>query len=187
MNWQQYCYTVNADLHRLDKPRFWWHILFTPEFRYIFYLRSIVFLKANIILSPLSIPLRIVFKRMQIKYGLNIPYTTQIGPGLFIGHHGGIVVNQKVIIGKNCNINHQVTIGIAYGGRHPGTPVIGNNVFLGAGCKIFGGITIEDNVAVGANCVVTKSFATNAVLGGIPGKILSYKGSKDYVVNRCGD
>lgn len=93
------------------------------------------------------------------------------------------MVNHEAKIGNNCNINHGVTIGTTYGGQYPGTPIIHNNVYIGPGAKIIGGITIGSNVAIGANCVVTKPISDNGVVVGVPGKIISYKGASDYVVN----
>lgn len=62
------------------------------------------------------------------------------------------------------------------------TPVIGNRVYIAPGAKLFGGIKIGDNVAIGANAVVTKDLPDYAVAVGVPAKIISYKGSADFVV-----
>lgn len=68
--------------------------------------------------------------------------------------HGlnGIIVSHNAVIGKNCTIFHQVTVGEGNGGA----PVIGDNVLIGAGAKIIGGICVGNNVKIGAGCVVTK-------------------------------
>jgi len=76
-----------------------------------------------------------------------------------------------------------VSIGAAYGGNYPGVPKIGDNVYIAPGAKLIGGITIGNNVAIGANSVVTKSIPDNAVVVGIPGEVISYKGSENYVIN----
>ena len=120
---------------------------------------------------------------MQNLYGILIPYNVKIGRGFYIGHFGGIVVNADVVIGTNCNLNHGVTIGVTYGGKYPGSPVIGNNVYIGPGSFIIGGIEIGNNVAIGANTVVNKSLPDNAVVVGPSGEIVSYKGSSSYVIN----
>jgi serine O-acetyltransferase len=118
-----------------------------------------------------------------VKYGISIPYNTHIGPGLYIGHHGGIVINDKVVIGRDCNINHEVTIGVKYGGRNPGVPAIGDRVYLGPGSKVIGGICLGNDVAVGANSVVVDPVPDFSVVAGIPARVISSKGSSDYVVN----
>ena len=58
------------------------------------------------------------------------------------------------------------------GENNKGAPVIGNNVYISPGAKLFGGIMIGDNVIIGANAVVNKSFPSNVVIAGCPAKIV---------------
>lgn len=76
--------------------------------------------------------------------------------------HGlnGIIVSHNAVIGKNCTIFHQVTIGEGKGGA----PVIGDNVLIGAGAKVIGGIRIGNNVKIGAGCVVAKDVPDGATV-----------------------
>lgn len=126
---------------------------------------------------------KVAFRHYQYKFGIQIPYETTIGTGLYIGHFGGIVVNDHAVIGHNCNLSHGVTIGQANRGARKGCPDIGNRVYIGPGAKIIGAVTIGSNVAIGANCVVTNDIPDNAVVVGIPGSIISFNGSADYVNN----
>ncbi|WP_202807026.1 serine O-acetyltransferase [Planktothrix agardhii] len=75
-----------------------------------------------------------------------------------------------------------MTIGVGGRGEKSGCPVIGDQVFIGPGAKIFGKIRIGNDVAIGANAVVTKDLPDNAVAMGIPAKIISYEGSQDFVI-----
>lgn len=86
----------------------------------------------------------------------------------------GVVIHSKSIIGVNCTICQQVSIG---GGnsRFPEVPVIGNNVYIAKGSIVMGGITIGNNVTIGANAVVTKPIPDNAIVAGVPTKILRTK------------
>jgi serine O-acetyltransferase len=113
--------------------------------------------------------------------GIQIPFETEIGGGLYIGHTGTLIMNTDVIIGSNCNVGVGVVIG--EGGREGrrGSPVIGNNVFIGVGAKIIGPIKIGDNVAIGANAVVIDDIPDNASAAGIPAKVINYSGSGDFV------
>jgi serine O-acetyltransferase len=132
---------------------------------------------------PVYLFSRLVLRHQSIKYGLAIPYNTEIGPGLYIGHYGGVVVSAEAVIGRDCNINHGVTIGVAYGGKNAGVPVIGDRVYFGPGCVVIGGIRLGDDVAVGANAVVTQSVPDMGVVAGVPARTISAKGSFAYVVN----
>ena len=72
-------------------------------------------------------------------------------------------------------------VGQANRGGNKGYPTIGDNVYIGPGAKIVGAVKVGNNVAIGANCVVTKDVPDNAVVVGVPGKIISYTGSEGYV------
>lgn len=87
--------------------------------------------------------------------------------------HGlnGIVVSHNAIIGKNCTIYHQVTIGEGNDYIN-GAPEIGDNVYIGAGAKIIGPIKIGDNVKIGANCVVFKDIPANTTVVCEPPRII---------------
>ena len=122
-----------------------------------------------------------VFRHYKYKFGCSIPHTTSIGRGFYIGHIRDIVINELTVIGDNCNISQSVTIGQANRGRRKGTPVIGRNVYIGPGAKIVGAVHVGDDVAIGANCVVTDDVPDHAVVVGIPGRVISFAGSAGYV------
>lgn len=110
-----------------------------------------------------------------LMYNSKVPYQAEIGKGTILGYGGiGVVIHQKAKIGSQCVIAQQVTIG---GGNpnYPGMPVVGNNVYMSKGAIIFGGITIGNNVTIGANAVVNKPVPDNAVVAGVPARILRYK------------
>jgi len=125
--------------------------------------------------------------RKSIKFGIQIPRATKIGQGFYIGHFGDIVINGRSVIGKNCNISQGVTIGQSSRGKNKGYPTIGDNCYIAPGAKIIGNIKIGNNVAIGANAVVTKDIEDNAVVVGIPAKVISYDGAEGYVINKIED
>ena len=105
--------------------------------------------------------------------GADIPINGRIGGGLLLLHPNGIVIDPDVVIGTNCTIFQQVTIGDA---RHAGqegkpVPVIGNNVEIGAGAKVLGGIRVGDRAKIGANAVVLQDVPPGAIAVGIPARI----------------
>lgn len=120
-------------------------------------------------------------KISQIISGLSLPVGLKIGRGLFISHSGSIIINAQCVIGDNINLAPGTVIGFGIKTGIEGYPKIGNRVFIGPGAKFFGPITIGDDVMIGANAVVTSDVPDNAVVVGIPAKIVSYKGSSDYV------
>jgi serine O-acetyltransferase len=111
------------------------------------------------------------FKVIEMTTGISIPGSAQIGRGFYVGHFGGIVLHSNVKIGENCSIGPGVVIGTRALGKK-GVPQIGNNVYIGTGAKILGGITIGDNARIGANAVVVKDVPAGATAVGIPAKIL---------------
>jgi serine O-acetyltransferase len=115
---------------------------------------------------------------------IDIPFDADIGPGLYIGHSGYIVINPQAKLGAYCNLSPGVVIGEAGRGDKRGVPQIGCRVYFGPGAKVFGRILIGDNVAIGANAVVCEDVPDNAVVGGVPARVLSYKGSGDFVTTR---
>ncbi len=110
-----------------------------------------------------------------LMYNSKIPYQASIGKGTKCGYGGmGVVIHSKAVIGNHCMISQQVTIG---GGNSafPGLPQIGDNVYIAKGAIVFGGIKIGNNVTIGANAVVNKPVPDNAIVAGVPAKILRMK------------
>jgi len=97
----------------------------------------------------------------------------EFGPGFVLMHPIGVVINGGVKGGNNVVIESGVVIGAARNGFPVQVPVLGNNVFIGAGAKILGGIRIGNNVKIGANAVVVKDVPDNVTAAGIPARIIS--------------
>lgn len=108
------------------------------------------------------------FNKLQKKYSIWISPDCKIGSNFHMMHLDGIVIGSGVIIGNNCTIYHQVTIGK----EKDKFPIIGHNVTIYSGAKIIGGIKIGNNCIIGANAVVTKDIPDNCVAVGIPAKII---------------
>lgn len=110
--------------------------------------------------------------------GADIPLNCQIGGGLLLPHPNGVVIHPRALIGPNCLIFQQVTIG--EGGPVPGVPVIEGHVDIGAGAKILGGVTIGKDARIGANAVVLCDVPQGSTAVGIPARIIpSKKGNHD--------
>ena len=98
--------------------------------------------------------------------GAEIDLNCQIGGGLLLPHPNGIVIHPKVIIGNNCLIFQQVTIGT--NGKNNTPPIISDHVDIGAGAKLLGNINVGYLAKIGANAVVTKNIPEKTVAVGIP-------------------
>ncbi|GAB4523974.1 MAG: hypothetical protein Kow00133_12060 [Amphiplicatus sp.] len=96
----------------------------------------------------------------------------EIHPSVHIVHPFCVGIHRDSIIGENCIIMQQVTIGQAGEG---GVPVLGKNVFVGAGARILGPVTIGDNARIGANAVVLKDVPADATAVGVPARIILRK------------
>ena len=100
--------------------------------------------------------------------GADIPLNSHIGGGLLLPHPNGVVIHSRAIIGPNCLIFQQVTIGNSSRGA---PPVIGGHVDIGAGAKILGNIHIGNHVVIGANAVVISDVPDNHSAIGVPALI----------------
>lgn len=115
------------------------------------------------------------YKRLGFKLRFTI-YPNTVGPGLRIYHTGDFIhIGPNVRIGRNCTL----LPGVVFGNKHEysdGEEVsVGDNCYFGLGAKIFGSVKIGNNVTVGANSVVTKDIPDNAVVGGVPARIIAIK------------
>lgn len=125
-----------------------------------------------------------MLRHYMIKYNIEISDTTSIGDGFYIGHWGCIVINPLSILGRNVDVAQGVILGVSGRGEKRGCPIIGDNVYIGPGAKVIGKIKIGNNVAIGANAVVTKDVPDNAVVAGVPAIIISFEGSEGYCNHR---
>lgn len=188
MKYSEYKYFVFSDLYRITSnvktTSLIWQVMTGESFKYIFWMRTCLYARTSPLLKFTIFPFaRIMLNHQIYKLGISIPYRTQIGSGFCIGHFGGIIINVETMIGKNCSISHGVTLGQADRGKNKGCPQLGENVYVGPGARIFGAVKIGNNVAIGANCVVTKDIPDNSVVVGIPGRVISQEGSIGYVKN----
>lgn len=114
-------------------------------------------------------PLEMLFNKINTFFcNCIIGRGAQFGPGFVLIHSTGIVINGTVQGGSNVFLEHQVTIGAER--RH--TPVLGNDIFVGAGAKIIGSIRVGDGARIGANAVVVKDVPPHTTVVGIPAQVV---------------
>jgi serine O-acetyltransferase len=112
------------------------------------------------------------FRRCRNVYGIELPYTADIGRRVVIEHQGGIVLHGQTRIGTGSIIRQGCTFGIRRLDRLQEAPNIGRNVNIGAGAAILGAITIGDGAMIGANAVVLQDVPAGALAVGVPAKVV---------------
>lgn len=96
-----------------------------------------------------------------------------LGRRLMLPHPNGIVIHEDAVVGDDCMIMQQVTIGMI-GDQE--VPRIGNKVYIGAGAKIIGKLIVGDGARIGANAVVTRDVPANSTAVGVPAQIIRRSG-----------
>lgn len=145
------------------------------KFAYQFWLR--LTMKRDGWLWPLA---EFKHRMMSRRYGIEIPWRTKIGYGLFLSHGVGIIINETTVIGNNCNIGSFTTIGSNKGKA----AMIGDNVWIGPSVCIVEDVTIGDDVTIGAGAVVTRNIPSKATVAGVPAKVLHYDNPGAFVRKR---
>jgi serine O-acetyltransferase len=131
-------------------------------------------IKNKILRAPLSFLYRQMEKHVRFKYGIELPYTAELGNNVTFEHQHGIVIHGQAKIGDGCIIRQGVTIGNKSLDAPFDAPSIGSYVNIGAGAKILGRVHIGDNATIGANAVVTSDIPDYAVAVGIPAKVIKF-------------
>ena len=127
-------------------------------------------IKSSLIRKPFSLSYKILYKFIQVITGIELPCEVTVGKNFRIDHFGGIIISGFASFGDNCVIRDGVTVGLRRV-NDPVAPKVGNNVDIGTGAKVLGGITIGDDVVIGANAVVLEDVPSNSIAVGVPARI----------------
>jgi len=132
------------------------------------------YLSRRLYLKGVPILPQVIWKLIRIIFACDVKYTAQIGQNVGFFHNGlGVVIHKDAVIGDGCMLYQNVTIGgNGKTGDANGAPVIGNNVFIGAGAVILGPISIGDGAKIGANSVVLHDVPEGATVVGMPAKVV---------------
>jgi len=131
-------------------------------------------------LKSMGVPFlpRFISQIARLLTGIEIHPSAKIGTGFFIDHGMGVVIGETAEIGDYVTLFQGVTLGGTGKERGKRHPTLGNHVVVGAGAKILGGITVGDNVKIGANSVVIKNVPPNSTVIGVPARIIKTQGER---------
>lgn len=151
------------------------------EIKYIYWLRKCQNSNNNILKRIYKLKL----KKLANKTHISIFPETKIGEGFYIGHTGSVIINPKAILGKNINIATGTVIGQENHGKRKGTPIIGNEVWIGANAVIVGNVKIGNDVLIAPLSYVNFDVPDHSIVVGNPAKIISKEfATQDYINNK---
>lgn len=164
-----------------DRPEsFKEKILRSQELKYLYWLRNVQTSKNKVIKTFSKLKVMSLTKKTQIQ----IPWTTSIGEGFYIGHCGRIIINKNAVLGKNINIGTGVTIGEENRGIRKGCPTIHDNCWIGTNSVIVGRIDIGEDVLIAPLTFVNFDVPSHSIVIGNPAKIISKNNATDGYINR---
>lgn len=176
--------SIEADLYRLtcrtDKRVLIYTILNNKSFRHLYFYRKCKENHSRL----LNLFFRIAFHFAYKKSGIELPLSAELGKGALFIHVSGITLNKNTITGDNLTMLKGATVGVIKGGEKAGTPIIGNNVYIGLNSTVVGKIRIGNDVLIAANTFVNFDVPDHSVVIGSPGVIhKKTEATKDYIVN----
>ncbi len=130
-------------------------------------------IRSRALRAPLSFLYRRLFIRIRNRYGIEVPFSAQLGRRVTLEHSHSIVIHGNSVIGNDCYIRQGCTLGNKSLDAPFDAPIVGDRVNLGAGAKLLGKVIVGDDATIGANAVVVKHVPAGAVAIGIPARILS--------------
>ena len=148
-----------------------YRVIFVPNYNVQFLLKlSQTFQKKGFEFLARHVRYRIFYK-----YGIHISSGSQLGNNIVFPHPQGIIIGNGAIVGDDCIIYHQVTLGKKRGALDETRdyPIIGNNVVIFPGAKIIGGVEVGNNAIIAPNSVVISNVEADTVYAGIPARKIS--------------
>lgn len=171
---------IKADFERQQMKHPVWASLTYGEHavtrKYLETLRKLEFYqnnKKNLICKLLYAFYFLKYRKNCLKYGMYI-FPNTSGPGLLLPHLGFVRIGPQTKMGANCTVLPMVL----FGRKNPnidGPIIIGDDCYISTGVTILGPVKIGNNVTIGAGAVVTKDIPDNAVVGGVPAKVIKFK------------
>jgi len=131
-------------------------------------------IKPRLLRFPFTFLYKVLYRLVEWVCGISLPYTVKLGRRVRIWHHGGMILHAESI-GDDVHIRHNTTFGVARIHQNDELPVIGSRVDIGCGACVLGKVVVGDDAVIGANAVVVNDVPENAVVGGVPAKLIRMK------------
>ncbi|MCL2639386.1 MAG: serine O-acetyltransferase [Phycisphaerales bacterium] len=122
--------------------------------------------------GPFSVLYRAMFRHVRNRYGIELPYSAVLGRRIVIEHQSGIVIHGSAVIGDDCIIRQDVTLGNRTLDKPFEAPTLGAGVNVGAGAKILGAVHVGERAVIGANAVVLCDVPPDTLAVGVPARIV---------------
>jgi len=175
---------VSADLYRHNGltgvAGFIKGLLTDPGFRYTYLLRKVA---RHGRCTPIGLFYRLLKRRHSFTYGYQIDPAVEIGEGFFLSGHRAPTVVGSARIGRNCNVNHGVTIGRAVKNGETGYPTIGDYVWIGPGSVVSGPIHVGNHVLIAPNSFVNFDVPDHSIVIGNPGRVVKTENPTVHHIN----
>jgi serine O-acetyltransferase len=135
-------------------------------------------IRTKLVRAPFSVLYRCFYRHVRNHYGIELPYSVRVGRRVVIEHQSGIVIHGASVIGDECVIRQNCTLGVRRTDQRSKAPVLGRGVDLGAGAVLLGDITVGDFAIIGANAVVLCDVPAGAIAVGVPAVVKPQKANE---------
>jgi serine O-acetyltransferase len=126
---------------------------------------------SRVLRAPLTLAYRSMYRHCRNHYGIELPYSVQLGDQVVFEHQGGVVIHGDAVIGDRCILRQGVTLGIKNTSEPHKAPVLAHGVDVGAGAVILGAVHVGEGACIGANAVVLQDVPAGAVAVGVPAQV----------------
>ena len=138
-------------------------------------INAILLIRFHFWLEKHGLPTFLPYRLLMHVHGFELGRQCRIGGGLFLPHPRGVILTDGTVIGERASVYGMVR----FLREHAGTPVVGDDAFIGDGARFVGGVKVGNDVTVGAAALVLKDVPDHAIVGGVPAKVLKMKPVND--------
>lgn len=139
----------------------------------------VVAIDRRVVRAALCIVATSLYRYVRNRYGIELPFPVRVGRRVSIDHQSGIVIHGNTMIGDDCRIRHNTTMGLKDLSDLGAAPVLERGVDVGAGAVILGRLTVGTGATIGANAVVLHDVPAGAHAVGVPAHVVEAHATPD--------